>query len=541
MFAFVRCDKIISRAQLGAMQRHARGEDGISKSRRRPDAEYRALAWDFETERLRVYLAGKRGALNITDAFDNHLEQNDVEKLYKGAPLCLHLIVGVSDDWVKEGGNLHDPHNPRNQKLLKSARDWAESELGGCFAARMDMDEKGGAVVDVFVAPTYLKKTKRKTSVQISTNKALTRLANKHNQQYSFSALQDSWAEYATEHLGMKFDRGESKERTKRENLRPEEYAAMDEERKQISADRNTLDSDKADHFQKVLRLQEVAEQVKTDQEEREREIARREEESARRVRLLQLEADEVEARKSIVEREAVEAEERAKKSRAMSDQWLRRLKDSSQKLSQWKTLSVASKDWRKQLKKRLQTVCGIPIQRDRGIEFWWDVLLLCFGIKRLNGCFAADIKLTNTDRAIARIDQAVVSTQRRHARLMERHAKSVKIATKLEGISERYQKAYERERELQTKIKESEIPDLLDMANDVDLDLTTMNDEQFIHIAAKSLRGVKDENIRAVVRRVRRELRGRGVEPPRSRKRSHTHTQNQMAQGNLAGRFKRI
>ena len=519
MFAFVRCDKIISRAQLGAMQRHARGEDGISKSRRRPDAEYRALAWDFETERLRVYLAGKRGALNITDAFDNHLEQNDVEKLYKGAPLCLHLIVGVSDDWVKEGGNLHDPHNPRNQKLLKSARDWAELELGGCFAARMDMDEKGGAVVDVFIAPTYLKKTKHTTSVQISTNKALSRLANKHRQQYSFSALQDSWSEYATEHLGAKFERGESKARTRRENLRPEEYAAMDEERKQIADDRATLDSDKADYLQEVLRLQEVVEQAKTEQAEREQDISRREEEAESRVKLLQQEADEIEARKSKAEREAVEAEDRAKKSRARSVQLSKKLTESLRKLSQWQKLSEHSKQWRKDLKKRLQTICGISVHREKGIEFWWDVLLLCFGIKRVNGCFEADIKLANTDRAIARIGQAVVATQQRHARLIERHAKSIEITAKREAISERYQRAYRREQESQTKIKDSEIPEFLDMANDADIDFTVMVDEALTAIASKSLRGIKDASVRAVVRRVRRELRGRGIEPARSRK----------------------
>ena len=537
MFAFVRCDKVLNRGHLGAMQRHARGEDGISKSRRRADAQYRALVWDFQEKRFRGYLAGSRGALNVTDAFDDHLEQNKVEKLYKGAPLCLHLIVGVSDQWVKDGGDLHDPLNTRNQKLLTAARDWAESELGGCFAARMDMDEKGGAVVDVFVAPTYLKKTKRKSSVHISTNKALTRLANKYKQQKSFSALQDSWALYATEHLGTKFDRGESKERTKRENLRPEEYAAMDEERKEISADRKTLDSDKADHLQKVLRLQELAERVETEQAERDREVARREKEAENRIKLLQQEADELEARKSRAEREAVEAEDRAKKSKERSAQLSQKLRDSSQKLTQWQMLSEHSKQWRKDLKKRLKTLCGIPVQRNKGVEFWMDMLLLCFGIKRLEGCFAADVKLANTDRAIARIDQAVVAIQQRHARLIERHAKSIEITAKREEISERYRKAYERERESQTKIKESEIPDLLDMANDANLDLSGMDDEQLTDIASKSLRGIEDENIRRVVRMVRRELKRRGIEPARSRSRRRSHARTESDGSKTPGR----
>ena len=519
MYSFVRCAKVLSRGHLGAMQRHARGQDSISRSRRREDAnEYRALAWDFDQNELLKCKLGSRKLLNVTDAFEHHLAVNKVEALRKGAPIALHLIVGVSDEWVTENGDLHDPNNRRNSKLLRTAVGWAEQELGGCFSARLDLDEKGGAVVDIFLSPIDHKKTKRKTSVTISTHKALKRLADKHNQVMSFSALQDSCTEYANEHLGAKFDRGESKAQTRRENMRPEEYAKMAEAQKKIEADRATLDAEKAEHLSRIEKLRQVDDTLK-------REHAEREQESARRVALLQQEAEEIEARKTKALQEAAAADERAKKSRLMSRQLLRRLKASLEKLKNWQEISATSKQWRSRLKKCLTTVCGIPRSLDKGAEFWWDLLLLCFGIKRLDGCFAADIKLANADRSVARIDQVIVALKQRHEKTIERYTKSVEIADRRSEISDRYKVAYRAERETQTKIKAAEIPDLIEMATDADLDLTTMNDNELTEIANKSLRGVTDENVKAVVRRVRRELKGRGIEPARSRSRKTSRT----------------
>lgn len=58
--------------------------------------------------------------------------------------------------------------------LFDQARKWAEEKFGpgSVIASRMDLDEKGGGVVDVFVVPIHEVRQRGKTKNQISVNKA---------------------------------------------------------------------------------------------------------------------------------------------------------------------------------------------------------------------------------------------------------------------------------------------------------------------------------------------------------------------------------
>lgn len=48
----------------------------------------------------------------------------------KGAPLCLQVLAGVPEDWIRAEGGLHDPDNPRNRALFAETRAWAEDRAG---------------------------------------------------------------------------------------------------------------------------------------------------------------------------------------------------------------------------------------------------------------------------------------------------------------------------------------------------------------------------------------------------------------------------
>jgi len=92
------------------------------------------------------------------------------------------------------GGDLHDPENPRNRSLFDQAKAWAESWAGkgAVFGLSFDLDEKGGAVVDVMIAPVRESRGKP----IISTQKALVELKAVTGERNEYAALQTSWAEW---------------------------------------------------------------------------------------------------------------------------------------------------------------------------------------------------------------------------------------------------------------------------------------------------------------------------------------------------------
>lgn len=161
---------------------------------------------------------------DLLAAFKVHKKQTKAGER-KGAPLMLQALVVVSPEWIAATGDLHDPDNPRNIALFKAAKDWAESWAGegSVTNARLDLDERGGGVVDVCLAPVRLSRGKP----QISTNKPLQELKEATKERNEFAGLQTSWAAYAAEHLDPSIMRGTRKEVTNREHVSPELYGAL--------------------------------------------------------------------------------------------------------------------------------------------------------------------------------------------------------------------------------------------------------------------------------------------------------------------------
>ena len=222
--AAIRVNKFTTIAQLRGASLHAQRHDETGKARVRDDAEPGfGLAWS-KAENDRDYLA----------AFKAHKSDMGAGER-KGAPLCLQAICVVSPEWVEKAGNLHDPDNPHNRQLFDQAKAWAESwgGEGSVIATRLDLDEKGGAVVDVLVSPVRESRGKP----VISTNKALRELKEATGERNEYSALQTSWADWCRENLDSEIVRGTRKEITQRQHLSPETYGAvMDKARESVRA-----------------------------------------------------------------------------------------------------------------------------------------------------------------------------------------------------------------------------------------------------------------------------------------------------------------
>lgn len=176
---------------------------------------------------------------NITAALKEYKAKTGAKE-YKDAPPCLHMLVGVSVDWIQETGDLHDPENPRNIALFKAAKDWSEKTFGAgsTIALRMDMDEKGGAVVDVIASPVFTVKQRKTEKKMISVNKALEAAFGKT---YQYKKAQDSWAEYAQTHLDKDLRRGEDKEKTGREHLHHTAYKEVMEQKERLQTENKFL------------------------------------------------------------------------------------------------------------------------------------------------------------------------------------------------------------------------------------------------------------------------------------------------------------
>lgn len=228
--AAIRVNKISTIAQLRGASLHAERHDETGRARVRKGAEPGfGLAWSKAEGNDRDYLA----------AFKAHKAELRAGER-KNAPLALQTLCVVSPEWVEQAGGLHDADNPRNRQLLDQAKAWAESwgGAGSVMATRLDLDETGGAVVDVLVSPVRESRGKP----VISTNKALRELKEATGERNEYAALQTSWAEWCQAHLDREIVRGTRKELTQRQHLSPETYGAiMDRAREAVQRPAESL------------------------------------------------------------------------------------------------------------------------------------------------------------------------------------------------------------------------------------------------------------------------------------------------------------
>ena len=226
MFASVRCYNVKNIQALASAREHAYRRD--ENSRERVDASrthFNLVSSDY----------GDDGR-DVVDCFKQFKAETGIKE-QKSASVALHLLCIVSPEWLQETGDPRDPENPRVKELFRESQKWAEKAFGpgSVIASRLDVDEAGSGVVDVFVCPSSVVKQKNRDDRHvISTRKALKKVQREYKKPRSFMALQDSFAEYAQEHLDSRLQRGIPKSESQREHVHADIYRPAIQKAKQV-------------------------------------------------------------------------------------------------------------------------------------------------------------------------------------------------------------------------------------------------------------------------------------------------------------------
>ena len=174
--------KHLNLAGLDGAERHGKREDAISQARSVHNVP--PLRWSTEggmgalldaSKNLRQSAlrdrAGSEG-LNLRKAFDKATDGIKIHGCVRKP--VIHALMQFPPE-------LADKPNHERALLVIAARFckhlWGEN---AAFAARVDRDEKGRCVVDMFLAPTYEKTTKAGTTTWLSTTRHLKQLCRKH-------------------------------------------------------------------------------------------------------------------------------------------------------------------------------------------------------------------------------------------------------------------------------------------------------------------------------------------------------------------------
>lgn len=207
MFAAVRVAKIAGIRGMQSIEAHGKREDEASKKRVDAALTGQNLAWSCV----------EGDPLGVAAAFKKRKADTGARE-YKNAPSGIHVLCVVSPEWIAGAGGIHDPKNPRNKALFEAARAWGNETFGAgsVVAARMDMDEAGGGVVDLVVVPVSTFKQRGKDKTQVSVNKAYERAFGGGR---VYGKMQDSWSAYCQKHLAPSLKRGRKKAETQREHV----------------------------------------------------------------------------------------------------------------------------------------------------------------------------------------------------------------------------------------------------------------------------------------------------------------------------------
>lgn len=212
-FAFARCKKL-NMSGLVAAERHARRQDNSK-----------------HVDRSRTHLnpvegyAGVDDPLAIRDAYKARKKDTGASER-KGVAVAVHMLLGVSPDWIAAAGDVHDPHNPRNKELFDSAKSFMEERFGpgSVIHVRLDVDEAGSGIVDVIAVPVTTYTQRGKTKTRVSANAGLEAAFGKG---LNYRQMQDAWADHCQQTLDPAIERGKPREETGREHVDHSIYRPM--------------------------------------------------------------------------------------------------------------------------------------------------------------------------------------------------------------------------------------------------------------------------------------------------------------------------
>lgn len=213
VFAAVRVQRINNLAQLGHASAHGKRIDAASQKRVDPARTVRNLVVSDYVD----------DALDLVGAFKAFKSKTGAVEGKGKAAIALHVIAVISPELIRDAGDPHDPRNPVNQRIFAEAQNWARKTFGegSVLQARMDMDEEGAGVVDLFVCPTAMMMGGRRQQekLTISVNSALSASQKATGERNGFSALQTSWANHARSTVDYRLLRGRPKSETMRQHV----------------------------------------------------------------------------------------------------------------------------------------------------------------------------------------------------------------------------------------------------------------------------------------------------------------------------------
>lgn len=216
----VRLRRIKTHTTLASLQSHGRRLDPSSKDRVDPGRSHRNLAFS-------AYLP--EAPLNLVAAWEVAKARLEAGP-YGQAAIAAHVLAIVSPGCVDAAGNRHDPDNPVNAVLVREAVNWAEQVFGegSVFAGRLDVDEHGAGVVDLFVMPVRLRPMNARVSKRIITVAgALEEVRQAYGTLTSFEALQTSWWQHARSTIDSRLKRGTPKRETDRRHVHADVYRTV--------------------------------------------------------------------------------------------------------------------------------------------------------------------------------------------------------------------------------------------------------------------------------------------------------------------------
>lgn len=252
MKAAVRCESL-DLAGLARAEKHGKRQDWIGKQRKIRDRKPLVA-----------------GGMDLVDRYEKHIEGARQNKAARKP--VLHFIVRFPPEVLTDNGPLpfaRLDREGRERLMVKQAVKFIQDTHGGqaVFAARLDRDEAGETIVDLFACPKYLKESRsarREPTLWTSATRFGEDLARKHQGHIRARmkdaqtakpitspravgmALQQEFAEFFERENGAKLDPRRLKDSRAKDRIEVEEWRLrqMEAEAMEAEASRNQAEAD---------------------------------------------------------------------------------------------------------------------------------------------------------------------------------------------------------------------------------------------------------------------------------------------------------
>lgn len=266
MKAAVRC-KSLDMSALAIQEKHGKREDELSQKRR--------------VRNMSPITLGGKDSLDLRDLYDKHVDGSKMNSALKKP--VLHFIVRFPPDLLEgEGvGRFSGSQQERQIEMCRQAATFINKTHGGnaVFAARLDRDETGKTIVDVFASPKYEKRTKRTKpdevgDIWMSPTKFGKELAQKHAEEihrrhpkakgkltkprHVGIALQSEFAAFFKEMNGFDLAPKLEKETFRNDRIEKEAHDELEKKRREIADAAALLDQREREITDRETRVESI-------------------------------------------------------------------------------------------------------------------------------------------------------------------------------------------------------------------------------------------------------------------------------------------